>query len=368
MWYTMRYMATEIAPTRRGFLGLDKLDNLMESRRGRQRSQSHTRINQPQHPQPEPPRIDRGAFIVGGLAALGGLAIFRPWDWFRSAQPPPEPDLPQPRASSTPEVVLDQSIIEQAEREVFDLTTYDADKRQKMANFWRDGQTQIVEYTKPNGDKFLLSFQPAKPVREMEDLAKTTVSFYRHNFPDGRSSIVIYLEGQYLENLGVGMPPDIQRRLMDMNFAHEAMVSIASINALTNIAKSLGLDITSGKPKTPEEDTLVPKFQSYIPVAIAMGEAVAEVQDYILTDPLIDKDSETGQTFWATIGNKPPYMPLMRGKIFMEGGLHRLVDTTIGPSIQGFSDFDSLTARYRRLEEIPNYQEYYQRIKAHYSK
>lgn len=82
MWYTMRYMVTEFAPTRRNFLGLDKLDDYMESRRGRQRSQPQPRRNQPVQPQGGGWHPGRRDFLIAGAAAVGA-AILRPWDWLR---------------------------------------------------------------------------------------------------------------------------------------------------------------------------------------------------------------------------------------------------------------------------------------------
>jgi|SRR3989344_1384859 len=369
MWYTIRHMAIESALPRRNFLGLDKLDNYMQSRRSKHRPQPQSRKNQQSPTQGggggwHPGRRD---FLVAGAVVVGGL-ILRPWEWLKSKSSDGIGSTIQ--AVATPDKkenqVLVDPVTKNAEEEVFDLTNYPRSLRQKMVNFWRNGQTQAIQYNKANGDLFLLSFQPAKPQAQMDDLAMTTVNFYRTDLSDGRSSLAISLQGNYLQGLGSNMTPNTQKKLIDMNFEHEALVSIALINAMTNIAKSLGLDFTPGAPKKPNEEDLLRKLQSYVPAANTMAEAVAEINDYLITDPLIERDPISRQPIWASINARPNYMPSIERNIFLEGGLHYIIDSTIGPFIKGVSDFEDLSSNYPRLDKISNFDVYYDQIKNHF--
>lgn len=319
--------------------------------------------------QPEPP--DRGKLkltrrqaipiIVGGTVVAGSaLATFlKPWAWFAQ-----DDEKLSPVVTPTPEL-LDTQIAENAQREVLKLDNYTLNLRQKMVNFWLQGETRAVEYTSKDGQSYLFSFNPAKPDPKLKDLAKTTVSLERRNLSTGGSALVFVLSGSYNSTLAEELPEPIRSHTRAMNFEHEAVVSISSINGLISVGKDLGLNFGFPSEPLPQESYLRSELNKYIPTISFHAEAVAETNDYILTYPLLDKDSQEQVLFVSYPGSQKP-LPLVQGKVFLEGGLTFIVDQTIGPSLKGINSFDQLAQRYTSIENIPNSLDYLRQIQQHF--
>ncbi|MBI2600986.1 hypothetical protein HYW42_03455 [Candidatus Daviesbacteria bacterium] len=366
-------MAVEVtALSRRSFLGIDSALEAANDFAGKSRGKQGRRPirlssgSTPPPSRPTPP--DWRSVVTSRRVALGvtaggaALILLQPWQWFVRRPVPPDaiPSVVPP----TPDAELDQALIRLAEAEVFNLAYYPKNLRQKMVSHWKFGHTSLVNYSKPNRELFYLEFKPAQPRDQMINLAATNIQLRRVETAPNQTSLVLSLQGEYVRSLGVGIPRDIERRLEEMNFEHEAIVSLAYINALTTIAGALGLDLKADSPKSPKENELILMVKAYNPAIVAMAEAVAEINDYLLTEPLVDKDPSSGQTVWS-----PQNLPLIaQGMVFMEGGLHHLVDSAIGSALKGIPDLEVFAGRYKSLGEIPNSDQYYQKIKEHYQK
>lgn len=321
-----------------------------------------------------PPKLpDRGRFkltrrqvipiiIIGGTIVAGGAltALLRPWDWFAQ-----DGEKLAPVVTPTPEI-LNTRIAESAQREVLKLDNYTLNLRQKMVNFWLQGETRAVEYKSKDGQSYLFSFNPAKPDPQLKDLAKTTISLERRDLSTDGSALVFVLSGSYNPILEEGLPEQITSRLKTMNFEHEAVVSIAYINGLISVGKDLGLNFRFPSEPLPQESYLRSELNKYLPTINFLAEAVAEINDYILTYPLLDKNPQTGNILYARIpGNDDP-LPIIQGRAFLESGLTFIVDSTIGLSLRQFSSWEQLSQKYPRLQDIPNYQDYLAKIEQHY--
>lgn len=267
--------------------------------------------------------------------------------------------------------VLDKPSLEtpllEAEEDILASSNYPAVLRQKMIGFWLNGQRQAVEYSRTDGSKYLFTFQAATPVNSMGSLAQTEVTLQRRNITSGGSgsALVFGLKGQYLRDLGAGLDKDTQNRFKQMNFEHEAITAIALINGLVTIGRRLGLNFNYPTTETPGERNALLQSTRYIPTLISIAESVGEVNDYLLTFPLLDKNPNTGEPIWSNSQNTPEPLPRVQGLVFTEGGLTYIVNQTIGPSIRRFSTLDELSQTYSSLSDIPGYQEYLTRIKKH---
>lgn len=296
--------------------------------------------------------------IFGGIiAAFSSLACVTQ----------PESRLTQDRQNTTPTAPavkptpeqLDTQIVENVQREVLNLSSYPRSLREKMVNFWLQG-VGSVEYSK-NNQSYLLSFQPAKPDTQMQDLAKTLISLQRKSLSTGGSALVFTLNGSYSPTVGNGLPEQIANRLKAMNFEHEGIISIASINGLISIGQDLGLDFRFPSNTQPQEDNQLLKLREYVLAIRNYTESIAEISDYILTFPLFDKDPK-GQILFVKHPISQQPSPMVSGILFPEAGLTFIVDQTIGTSLRGISNFDQLTQQYPALESIPGSAEYLKQI------
>lgn len=325
-------------------------------------------------PQPEPPdggfKVTRREIIIAGCVLLGGgavTAILKPWTWFTS---PPEPEVkpiltPTP-TTTTPEA-LDSRLLNTIEERILRLGDYTLNLRQKMRGFWIQGINGTVQYSTKDNKNYLFSFAPAQADDKMQDLAKTTIILERRDLSSGGSALVFSLAGFYnplLEDKRLDL--DTQTKLQSMNLDHEALVSISTINGLIAVAEGLGLNFAFPSDKVADEDAKLLQLRAYLPRVATIAEAVAEINDYILTYPLLDKNPQTGNILYARIpGNQAP-LPLIKGKAFLETGLTFIVDSTIGLSLKQFSSWEQLFQKYPRLQDIPNYKDYLTKIEQHY--
>ena len=282
----------------------------------------------------------------------------------------PTPPTPSVKTYDIPVVKptteqLDTQIVENVQREVLNLSSYPRSLREKMVNFWLQG-VGSVEYSK-NNQSYLLSFQPAKPDPQLQDLARTSISLERRSLSTGGSALVFTLNGSYSPTVGEGSPEQITNRLKTMNVEHEGIVSIAFVNGFISVGQDLGLNFRFPSETQPQEANQLSKLREYISTITHYAEAVAEINDYILTFPLFDKDPQ-GQIMFVKHPNSQKPSPMVSGNMFPEGGLTFIVDQTIGPSLRGISNFDQLTQKYPVLDSIPGSAEYLRQIQQQFPK
>lgn len=319
-----------------------------------------------------PIKVTRRQAVHYGIIFLGALigAACAPQPTIPAApdRRNPTPIAPAVKAATAPVTLtpesLDPQIIEKARRDVFNLNNYTKSVREKMVGFWLQGAPGLVEITKDN-QPYLLSFQPAKPDSEIKDLARTGVSLLRPNLSTGGTALVFYLAGSYNPRLGDTMPKQIKQDLEAMNFEHEGLISLAYVNGLVSVGTDLGLDFKSPSQAKPEEANQISRLKSYMPTIRAYAEAIAEVNDYIRTFPLFNKNPEGNILFVEVPGNQKP-LPVINDRVFLEEGLTFIVDQTVGPSFKGIADLDQLAQIYPSLGTIPGSAEYLKQIQEHY--
>src|SRR3989344_469442 len=254
---------------------------------------------------------------------------------------------------------LDTQIVENVRREILNFSNYPRNVREKMVNFWRQGVGSVA-YSK-NNQSYLLSFRPATPDPQLQDLARTTISLERRSLSTGGSALEFLINGSYSPDVEKGLPEQITNRLKAMNFEHEGIASIAFVNGFISVGQDLGLDFRFPSEAQPQEANQLSKLREYIPTIRYDAEAVAEINDYILTFPLLDKDPQ-GQILFVKHPSSQKPLPIVSGNVFLEGGLTFIVDQTIGASLTGIDSFDQLTQKYSVLDSIPGSTEYLKQI------
>lgn len=331
------------------------------ARKGRDRDRDRDR-QPPRRPNidrstasPQPPgnggfKLSRRSFIVGGVVLAAGAvvtAITKPWEKFTEIE------------------TLNPEIEANTRKEILKFDNYPSNLRQKMVNFWLQGAT-AVQYTKlQDNQSYLLSFDQAKSDSNLKAMAKTIITLQRRRLSTGGSSLVFTLSGTYHPALEESSPEQMKDRITSMNFEHEGIVSIAYINGLISVGKDLGLDFKSPSQPLSQESHQLSELKKYMPAVIAYAEAVAEINDYILTYPLFDKDPQGQILFFNHPSSQKP-LPLIAGKAFLENGLTFIVDQTIGTSIKGANNIDQLTQRYPSVESIPGSLEYIRQIQKYF--
>lgn len=260
---------------------------------------------------------------------------------------------------------LDTQIVEKLQNELLNLSRYNGNLREKFLSFWLQGSTPTVDYTK-NGQSYLLVFEPAKADPNLpQDLAITGIKVRRANLSTGGSALAIYFAGTYNPSVANDAPKQMQAQLERMNFEHEAIISLASANGVISAGQDLGLSFKHPSEAGPTENDLLAQLNKYIPVIEYCAEAVAEINDYLLTYPILTKDSQGRPLFVKHPSSEKP-LPVLGDKIFLEGGLTFIVDQTIGRSLNEISNLDQLVQKYPTLDSIPNSAEYLNQIQQYF--
>jgi len=337
----------EFDPGRRDFLTLGFARS--KSRGDQSPGSPNSRLLLPQLPDRKGFGITRrkvltimGAIAIGSVAA----ALLKPWDWLSR------------------EEVLDAGIIENAQKEIFKLDNYPSGLRQKTVNLWLQGETKALEYTKDN-QSYLLFINPAKADPRLKNLAETNISLERRSLSTGGSALVFVLNGSYNPALAEGLSEPIKNRIQAMNFEHEAIVSLGCINGLIAAGKDLGVNFRYPSEPGPEESQQRSQLNKYKSAINLYAEAVAEVNDYIRTYPLFDKDFQ-GQVVFVKSANNQNMLPLVNGLVFSEAGLTFIVDQTIGQTLKEVSDLDQLAQKYPSMDDIPQSSKYLEQLQQHF--
>ena len=311
--------------------------------------------------------VDRRQFLrlAGGLGAI----------FFGTACGPqlpisPAPDatptrLPTPTVPATliPEP-LDQQLLEKAGREMLDLSYYPLSIREILVNYWLRGLTGVDGYQRGN-QAFSMAFKPATPDPTMDDFAITGISLDRTEIHTGGSVLLFSFRGRYYSRLGAGLPERIRQDLNRMNFQHEAIVSLAAALGLSIIGRQLGLNFSFPSEKVPQEEEKLARLRAYHRAVSYYAEAVAEVNDYLLTAPLLDKDPQ-GQILYTRPPQNQKPMPTISGLLLPDNGLTYLVDQTIGPFLRGINSLDDLAEKHLILGAIPESTQYLRGIEQHF--
>lgn len=271
-----------------------------------------------------------------------------------AAKPTTAPTI-APTALPTVEA-LDEKILAEIRREMFRLDRYPQSLRQGIVNFWLSGITGTVAYTKDN-ESYLLTFSPAQPNLQLKAQAETNLSLERRNLSTGGSAEVFVLNGTYNPALEAGLPEPAKTQMRTMNFEHEAIISIAFINGLARTGTMFGLSFKHPSEVDPQENQKRTQINRYKPTINSYAEAVAEINDYILTYSLFDKDPQGQVLFGSHTSSKYP-LPFINGKVFLEGGLTFIVDQNIGRALKGITNLDQLAQKYPSLVDVPGSTEY----------
>ncbi|MCR4305593.1 MAG: hypothetical protein NUV73_00740, partial [Candidatus Daviesbacteria bacterium] len=236
--------------------------------------------------------------------------------------------------------------------------------REKFLNYWLQGSTPTVEYFK-NSQSYLLVFEPAKSDPNLQDLAVTRIKVFRTNLSTGGSTLGMFLAGTYNPSVASDAPKQLQSQLGRVNFEHEAIVSLAAVNGNISAGQDLGLNFRFPSEIGPHENKQITELNKYKPVIEYCTEAVAEINDYLLTYPLLEKNPQGDLLFVKHPSNKKP-LPVLGGKIFLEAGLTFIVDQTIGRSLRGINDFNQLAQKYPTVNSIPGSEEYLKQLEQHF--
>lgn len=157
------------------------------------------------------------------------------------------------------------------------------------------------------------------------------------------------------------LPEPAKTQMRTMNFEHEAVISIAFISGMTRAGTMLGLNFKYPSEADPLENQKRSQLNRYKPFINSYGEVMAEINDYILTYPLFDKDPQGYVLFNTYPGQKYP-LPILKGKVFFENGLTFIVDQTIGGALKGITNLDQLAQKYPSVDNIPGGVEYIRQI------
>lgn len=314
-------------------------------------------------------KIDRRKFLRIGGITLAGLATLGLSCATDRSQSPNPTTTPTKKPTITPTVVpttelLDTRIVENLQKELLNLDNYSPNLREKFLNYWLQGSTPTVEYSK-NGRSYLLVFEPAKADPNLHDLAVTRIRVLRTNLSTGGSALGMFLTGTYNPSVVTDAPSQLQPQLGRMNSEHEAIISLAAVNGNISAGQDLGLNFKFPSETGLQENKQLTELNKYKPVIEYNAEAVAEINDYLLTYPILEKNSQGDPLFARHPSSEKP-LPVVGGKIFLEAGLTFIVDQTIGKLLRGINNFDQLAQKYPTLNSIPGSEEYLRQIEQHF--
>lgn len=280
------------------------------------------------------------------------------------------PATPTPKATPTvlpptPTVeALNPNILKAAEARVHDLREYPLSLRQSIRNFWINGAEAVEYVSTARNKKYLLSFTAAKSDPNILDQSKTTIKVERRNLSTGTNNPVFLFEGLYNPKVEDSrLPVAVSTQLQSINFDHQVLNSIAVFNSIIVVAEGLGLDYSYPSQPVPDERTRSLQLSRYFPYILPLGDIVAEINDYISTYSLWDKDAQ-GNILYFKENATSPILPVTQGVAFRDGGLTYIVDSTIGSSIREIRTLEELASRYPRVTDIPNSQRFLAAVEA----